>query len=234
MKLNAILGKGSGKVGGLVFAVSGGEQIVKEKATKVSNPNTAAQVEQRAKLKLMSQLAAALAPGLGFKKQGLISARNQFVSKNIGLCSFADDKAICYLINLQLANGSAGFPLVQASRSSETAVAVQLDSDASAQCDRVVYVAAIVDDNDNLIVTDVKVAEPGLNGLFGESVKVTGAEGYVYAYGAKFTSATAKASYENYIVDTGTEDASLLTGMMAKLREASHTATTCSEFAAQA
>lgn len=233
MKLNGFVGKGSGKLGASVFAISGGEQIVRQYNPQVSNPNTEGQVAQRAKLKLMSQLAAALSMGLAFKKQGLVSARNQFVSKNIGLCSYENDKATCNLINLQLTDGSAGFPLVEVTRSSETALSVQLESDASAQCDRVVYVAVKVDDNDKLVITDIKAAEPGVDGLFVASVNVTGSDGYVYAYGVKFASASAKAYYENYNVTTDSDDASLVAGLMAKLREGIHTATTCSEFAAQ-
>ena len=105
MKLNGIVGKGSGKLGASVFAISGGEQIVRQYNPQVSNPSTSAQVAQRAKLKLMSQLAAALASGLGFKKNGLISARNQFVSKNIGLCTFSNDAASVVLAALQLTPG---------------------------------------------------------------------------------------------------------------------------------
>ena len=54
MKLNGIVGKGTGKLGASVFAISGGEQIVRQYNPVVSNPNTDAQVAQRAKLKLMS------------------------------------------------------------------------------------------------------------------------------------------------------------------------------------
>lgn len=88
MKQYGLLGKGTGKLGSSVFAISGGEQIVREYNPKVSNPNTQLQVEQRAKFKLMSQLAAAFAPFFGFTKKGLISARNAFVAKNIHLVEY--------------------------------------------------------------------------------------------------------------------------------------------------
>ena len=81
MKLNGFVGKGTGKLGSSVFAVSGGEQIVRQYNPNVSNPNTDAQVAQRAKFKLMSQLAAVLAPGLAFKKDSLVSPRNKFIKK---------------------------------------------------------------------------------------------------------------------------------------------------------
>ena len=76
MKLYGLFGKGSGKLGSSVFAISSGEQIVREYNPVVENPNTPAQVEQRAKFKLLSQLASDLASALAFKKEGLVSTRN--------------------------------------------------------------------------------------------------------------------------------------------------------------
>ena len=114
MKLNGFVGKGTGKLGASVFAISGGEQIVRQYNPKVANPNTDAQVEQRAKLKLMSQLAADMATSIAFRKKGLVSARNQFVSVNIGKCTFVNEgenKGARIDVNqIDLTGASAAFP----------------------------------------------------------------------------------------------------------------------------
>lgn len=107
MKQYGLLGKGTGKLGSSVFAISGGEQIVREYNPKVSNPNTQLQIEQRAKFKLMSQLASLFAPVLGFSKQGLKSARNQFVKKNIKHAEISGtDMATIDMLAIELTNSA--------------------------------------------------------------------------------------------------------------------------------
>lgn len=110
MKLNGIFGTGSGKAGNAVFATSAGKQIVRTYQPKVSNPNTDAQIAQRAKFKLLSQLAAAMAPVIVIPKSGLVSARNRFVKKNIPLATYADDKASIVLTAIQLTDSQVSLP----------------------------------------------------------------------------------------------------------------------------
>lgn len=106
MKLNGILGKGSGKLGSSVFAINSGEQIVREYTPRVSNPRTNAQVAQRARFKLLSQLAVIFASYNAFKKDGLVSKRNQFVSANMNAVTYADNEAKVNLLDIVLSNGS--------------------------------------------------------------------------------------------------------------------------------
>ena len=61
MKIQGCVGNGSGKFGASVWTVRKGVQVVREYTDKVSNPNTPAQVGQRAKFKLLSQLGAVVA-----------------------------------------------------------------------------------------------------------------------------------------------------------------------------
>lgn len=80
MKLTSIVGTGSGRLGGSVFAVRNGQQVVRTYQPQVANPQSKSQVDQRAKLKLASQLSAALAQELyPYGREGMLSARNQFV-----------------------------------------------------------------------------------------------------------------------------------------------------------
>lgn len=86
MKLQGFVGKGSGKLGASVWTVRKGVQVVREYTDKVSNPNTPAQVGQRAKFKLLTQLSAIVAgAGMYFRnlKPGE-SMRNAFMRANMG------------------------------------------------------------------------------------------------------------------------------------------------------
>ena len=85
MKLTSIIGKGTGKLGGSVFAISEGRQIVREYQSKVGNPRTEKQQEQRAKFSGLVLLAREFAPSLMFlgRKAG-VSERNEFVRRNAG------------------------------------------------------------------------------------------------------------------------------------------------------
>lgn len=116
MKLYGIGGVGTGKLGNQVFAVKAGEQIVRQYQPVVSNPNTAAQVQTRAKMKLISQVAAVVAPTIAIPAEGLKSKRNMFISRNYNLMSFADDKATIALPSMQLTKGTLGFGTLSLTR----------------------------------------------------------------------------------------------------------------------
>lgn len=209
MKLNGIIGKGSGKLGSSVFAISGGEQVVREYNPVVSNPNTDAQVAQRAKLKLMSQLGAALAPALGFAKKGLVSARNQFVSKNIGLATYAADQAGVSVLNLQLTPSNISFPSLSHTIESDT-ISIALAAAASGDVKRVAYYVYRQTDDDTLeYVASKIVTEAGAGRTFPTSFETDGGNFVVYAYGIKDNSVNATIRYENYIASQGENLATL-------------------------
>lgn len=94
MKLQGFVGKGSGKLGASVWAVRKGVQVVREYTNRVSNPNTRPQVEQRAKFKLLSQLAAIVADAMSFTNvaQGQ-SMRNVFMKRNMGAVEVPFDQS---------------------------------------------------------------------------------------------------------------------------------------------
>lgn len=89
--MQGITGKLSGKMGAAVFRVREGQQIVTQYNPIVKNPNTAGQQSQRAKFKLMSQLAAIMAPGYGTMgtinrpARGKSTQRNAFTQINMKL-----------------------------------------------------------------------------------------------------------------------------------------------------
>lgn len=209
MKLNGIIGKGTGKLGSSVFAISGGEQVVREYNPVVSNPNTDAQVAQRAKLKLMSQLGAALAPALGFAKKGLVSARNQFVSKNIGLCTYENDKAGVDLTNIQLTPSSVAFNALNVT-SSEGHISVALATAGAADIKRVAYFVFKQNGAEQLeYVASKIVTEAGVSRLFPTTFELPTSSYVVYAYGIKDNTENATIRYENYVSAQGGNEATL-------------------------
>lgn len=210
MKLKGILGKGTGKLGNAVFAVSGGEQIMREYNPHVSNPNTDAQVAQRAKLKLMSQLGAALDPAIAFKKSGLVSARNQFVSANIGLCTFENNEARCDMYGLQFTPGKADIPYPESTGATEQGYPVKLQAAPSADVKAVVYVLAKYTDAAQITLVDVKaVTEAGQGGTFDTTMQVPEGDGFLYAYGITDASAVGRIVYDDYVISDGDEVAVL-------------------------
>lgn len=215
MKLNGFVGKGSGKLGASVFAISGGEQIVRQYNPQVSNPNTDAQVAQRAKMKLMSQLAAALAPALAFKKDGLVSARNQFVSKNIGLCTYDDTQGAEVLLEqLKLTPGTAVLP-IRANMFSSNALQGTLTiptADISQYSQIVIVSIAPQNRNANspISITDISVSSissGNANAEFGFDL-VEG-RNIVYVYGIKAASTGISVSYDDYFWKTASNEAKL-------------------------
>lgn len=210
MKQYGIFGKGSGKLGSSVFAISGGEQIVRQYNPVVSNPNTPAQVAQRAKLKLMSQLAADLAPVLAFAKDGLKSARNQFVSKNIGLADFRNDGASINYANLLITAGSAGFPGIEITIVNESVEVGTLEP-VPADVDSVVFVVYKVADDGQLLLTDSEVVKvDNTEAPVSTILSFEGQQGVAYAYGIRSMATDAGVSYGDYNAEDATYIAELV------------------------
>lgn len=211
MKQYGILGKGSGKLGSSVFAISGGEQIVRQYNPVVSNPNTPAQVAQRAKLKLMSQLAADLAPVLAIPKDGLKSARNQFVSKNIGNATFADNTAEVDYEKLQITGGSAAMPELGNVAYADGHVTGALASAAPEDITAVVYCVFKLDSKMQLSLQASSVVETAGDGrTFPFDMEVQGETLIVYAYGLKTGSTGFEMTYEDYEIGDATDVARLV------------------------
>lgn len=211
MKLNGILGKGSGKLGASVFSVSGGEQVVREYQPKVANPSTTSQVNQRAKLKLMSQLSAAMAPVIAIRKQGLQSARNLFVKKNIDAVIAGNGEAQISYENIQITNGNAGLPGLKVERGAETGIQVSLLESAAGAVSRVVYVAFKKTSEEQLQYIGSQITSTaGAGGDYQATFPYVAGDIVVYAYGIKDTNAAATAKYGNYAVQNGEDIARLL------------------------
>ena len=206
MKLNGFVGKGTGKLGASVFAISGGEQIVRQYNPKVSNPNTDAQIEQRAKLKLMSQLAADLSQSIAFQKKGLVSARNQFISANIGKCSYAEGKAEIPLEDLELAGGSGNLPAPAVGENNALSLSAAAPTDVNA----VVYAAYRTGNDFQLSLIEQKIVSvAGENKTFPTTMEMPD-DGYiVYVYGVKNNGKASVIEYMDYVAVVANNQAEL-------------------------
>lgn len=84
-KLQGIVGGLSGKLGNAVFRQRYGQTVASQYQPVVANPNTKAQSDNRTAFKLISQLAAVLAPAIAITRTGAVSSRNGFTSVNYPL-----------------------------------------------------------------------------------------------------------------------------------------------------
>lgn len=210
-KVISLVGRPTGKVGSLVFSVSGGQGIVREYNPNVKNPNTLAQVNQRSRLKLASQLAAALAPVIVIPREGIVTGRNKFIKINMDFITANNGQAMISYENIQLTNGVTGLPGVRATRDGEGALNMLLDADASKAVSRVVYVVYKKTEEDQLqFVDSAVVSNAGANGTFPASVVDFDGDVIIWAYGMKDANSSASAKYGNYTVNTGEDIAQLV------------------------
>lgn len=132
-RLEGITGGLSGKMGSAVFRQSGGKTIASQYQPVVKNPNSEGQQAQRAKFKLMSQLAAVMSRGFGSfiiktrAEKGKSTQRNAFVQANFSLVTVSSDNqqvtatipmeklqltsSFRYLPALELTSSNNGFQL---------------------------------------------------------------------------------------------------------------------------
>lgn len=185
--------------------------IAREYQPNVANPSTEAQVDQRAKLKLMSQVAAALAPVIAIPKEGLKSSRNLFIKKNFENASATSGVAQVTYENLQLTNGNAGLPSISLRRSPESGITAILDERCDASVTRVCYILYRKTSEATLqYVQSIIVSAAGSEGKFPGTLLYVEGDIVVFAYGIKDLNARATAKYSNYNVING-EDIARLT-----------------------
>ena len=129
----------TGKLADTVMSVRNGEQIARKYQPIVFNPSTAAQVEQRAKLKLLSQLSATMAPVIAMPRQGAVSSRNLFTKKNFPLTTYSSETASIDIASIQLTSSVVGLGSVGLERVADGVIAYIVSYEAPTDVDRVVY-----------------------------------------------------------------------------------------------
>lgn len=225
-KVTSLYGKTMGKIGSIVFSTSGGQTIAREYNPHVANPNTMAQINQRARMKLMSQLSASLSPVIAMRKEGLTSARNKFVQKNFGASYASEGVAQISYENVQLTSGNSALPQIkwETSTDTETPTLVAFFSDEpSASISRVVWCLFKKTDEGKLeLVTSIISSARGASGgssffsvgfpniPLDENTSVLLYDYVIYAYGMSDTSERATARYGNLNVQSATDIARLI------------------------
>ena len=210
MKLNGLLGTGSGKLGTSVFTTVKGVQIVRQHQPTVTNPSTNLQVAQRSRFKLVSQIAASMAGVIVIPRIGLTSSRNLFIKKNMpAVIGNAEGAKVSYE-KLQLTNGTATLPDIVATRSSGN-LTLKLASNASGIVNRVIYCIFTKDSLGQLMLNNSAIVSvAGENGSFKMQITDIAGDLAIYAYGMKDTSASASATFGDYKVTNASDIATLV------------------------
>lgn len=225
-KVTSLYGKTTGKIGSIVFSTSGGETIAREYNPHVANPNTMSQVNQRARMKLMSQLSACLANVIAMRKEGLVSARNKFVKRNFDASYASNGVAQISYENVQLTSGNNGLPAITWALSqdaSASAMRVFFKDAPSENISRIVYCLFRKTDEGKLEFVSSVIASvrsiAGFNGYFPsgfEGISMDTQNGkltanyVIYAYGMSDTSERATARYGELNVQSATDIARLV------------------------
>lgn len=210
MKLNGLLGTGSGKLGTSVFTTVKGTQIVRQHQPVVTNPSTKLQVAQRSRFKLVSQIAASMADVIAIPRIGLTSSRNLFIKKNMPAVLGDIEGARVSYEKLQLTNGTAALPAIIANRGGSN-LTLELASNASRIVNRVIYcIFKKSSDNQLMLYKSAIVSDAGENGHFSMEFSDMEGELAIYAYGMKDTSASASATFGNYKVTNASDVATLV------------------------
>ena len=209
-KMNPITGKMSGKVGGLVFAVNHGISTVREKNAFPFNPKTQKQIEARAKLKLISQIAAVMEPVIAFRRDGIVSPRNLFTRANYPLIEDAtiSEGAITVvtgLENIDLTGGVIMLPDLAEVTVAGGVASIALGSAANDELQTVTYAMFSVKEGGDAAMIDAKTIEVAGEGrTFPTTMNVPATvigKVIVYAYGSRFQTERARINYEHYKCD---------------------------------
>lgn len=209
-KIYGLFGSMTGKLADTVMSVRNGEQIARKYQPVVFNPSTPAQVATRAKLKLLSQLSAVMAPYIAIRRVGSMSSRNLFFKKNYRAVTFNNGIADIALGNVSLTKSVVGLPNFTASRSTNVVIC-QLNSGVSG-IDKVVYVAFAKQDDGTLrAVGSVVVSQAGEGGDFPGQLPSVSRPLSIFAYGVRMNTEAARVIFSDMRVDSAADLAKVVT-----------------------
>lgn len=204
-------GKGKGKLGSSVYLINHGVQVKREYTASVSNPSTEAQVNQRTRFKLASQVSAVLEPVIAIPRQGIRSPRNLFVKRNMNWFYGSGQEASVTYENLQLTAGCVGLPPISVVRQERDDLLLSLTARVANMVSHVVYAAFLKTDEDLLRYHDSVVAEVSATNSYASAQMADVSQDMViFAYGFKGRNAKAVAKYGSYKVETAMDIASLV------------------------
>lgn len=199
MKLQGIVGTGSGKLGSSVFVVRHGEQIVRAYQPVVSDAKSAKQLKVRAIMKLMVQLGAILGPGIGFRRIGNISPRNRFFTANFHKAVFNNGVATIDPSVLDISGGTLGLTTPSVTRDGGVVNMSLLQPEPA--IDGVVYV--LVEHFSGSSFVRAVVTSTDKDNNFSAVANMEGTrDGYVLAYGFRFVDRAAYVAFSSIAFET--------------------------------
>lgn len=204
----------TGRLAGSVFAIRNGETIERAYQPVVANPKTSAQVASRARLKLMSQMSAVMAPVIAIRREGAMSPRNLFVRENYGLTSYSNMQADIELPSVQLTKSVVAFPNPVFLRQADdnNSIAVSLSSAVLPDSmSRVVYCMFDKQADGKLRLFASAVAtEAGNLNYWPADLPAMPDAGVLLAYGVRLNSENARTVFGNMEVETAETIAKLV------------------------
>ena len=218
-KIYGLFGAMTGKVADAVMVVRNGEQIVRKYQPMVSNPSTDAQVEARAKLKLMSQLAAVMAPVIAIPRDGNVSSRNNFVKYNYKAAGYSNLMASVDLSAITLTKSVVAMPSIQAEATTESIRAYITSAGRVGVLDvsRIVYAMFVKQTDETLRYVGSAVAnEAGVDNNWPVSLPLTTESVVIYAYGVRDNNESARVAFGNLEVESAESVAKLIVSRSVK------------------
>ena len=211
-----------GKLAGTVLSTSRGVTTVRENVTP-SNPNTESQTLQRARFKLISQIAAAVSDAIAIPYSNGLTPRNRFVALNMGTVTAVRGirysagqaenyvEASCVLTNLQLTDSNRGLSGVNASREDGVSKVYLDNTSQNANLTHVVYNIFVKNRENTLSFVKAAVGQKGSDYSFTANVSLPeDGDIVILAYGVRYVNEKAYAKYGNIIVESGIDFAQLI------------------------
>lgn len=209
-KVFGLQGYVRGKLGNTVFAIRNGEQLARQYNPNPMNPKSAKQTANRARLKLLSQLGAALQPVIAIPRVGMASPRNGFTQANYTYTAYAGNNASIDLADVQLTKSSVALSGFSADRTSGTGIAVALNESVAAANDAVVYVVLRRTEASKVeVASSLLVNEAGTDGKFAATLPYQDGDIAVCAYGIRYNTVAARSAFGNLNVPSATGVAKL-------------------------
>lgn len=212
-----------GKLAGTVLSTSRGVTTVRENVTP-SNPNTESQTLQRARFKLISQIAAAVSDAIAIPYSNGLTPRNRFVALNMGTVTAVKGirytagqepetyiEASCVLTNLQLTDSNRGLSGVNASRENGLNRVYLDNTSQNANLTHVVYNIFVKNRENTLTFVSSVVGKKGNDYTFTAAAALPeDGDIVILAYGVRYVNEKAFAKYGNIIVESGIDFAQLI------------------------
>lgn len=209
-KIISQLGKVAGAVSSVIAASYGGAVIIRSRNPKKRQVNSVGQVESRAKLKLIGQIAAELAPVIVIPPSGTTSSRNLFIKKNYNDIYCNENIAQISYENIQITGGMAGLPPIFVQREPSKGVQVRLAEDMQSGVDRVVYIMYKKTIAERLVYVDSVIAHAaGDDKLYPAVLPYTEGDIIILAYGMKDVTANGAVKYGETRISTAMDVAQL-------------------------